>query len=92
MDEYGFDTVLIQQSPDVLNTPIKMVEADLKSRHIVGNNELDKWCLGNAALKIDGRGNGLVVKIASGEIDGAVTTIILYEVFKRFRNEFLTNL
>lgn len=95
MDEYGFDTVLIQQSPEVLNTPIKMVEADLKSRHIVGNNELDKWCLGNAALKIDGRGNGLVVKIdglVNRKIDGAVTTVILYEVFKRFRNEFLTNL
>lgn len=95
MDGYGFDTVLIYQSPEVLNAPIKMVEADLKSRHIVGNNEIDKWCFGNAALKIDTRGNGLVVKIdglVSRKIDGAVTTVILYEVFKRYRNEFIANL
>lgn len=95
MDGYGFDTVLIYQSPEVLNAPIKMVEADLKSRHIVGNNEIDKWCFGNAALKLDTRGNGLVVKIdglVSRKIDGAVTTVILYEVFKRYRNEFIANL
>lgn len=95
MDGYGFDTVLIYQSPEVLNAPIKMVEADLKSRHIIGNNEIDRWCFGNAALKIDTRGNGLVVKIdglVSRKIDGAVTTVILYEVFKRFRNEFIANL
>lgn len=95
MEEYGFDTVLIYQSSDVMNAPIKMVEADLKSRHIVGNNELDKWCFGNAALKIDSRGNALVVKIdgqLSRKIDGAVTTCILYEVFRRFRNEFTQNL
>lgn len=95
MDEYGFDTELIYQSPDVLNSPIKMVEADLKSHHIIGNNELDKWCFGNSALKIDGRGNGLVVKIdgqVTRKIDGAVTTIILYEVYRRHRNEIMNNL
>jgi phage terminase large subunit-like protein len=95
MEEYGFETVLVYQSPEVLNSPIKMVEADLKSRQIIGNNELDRWCFGNAALKVDTRGNGLVVKIdglVSKKIDGAVTTVIVYEVFKRFRTEFIANL
>lgn len=95
MAEYGFETVLVYQSPEVLNSPIKMVEADLKSRQIIGNNELDRWCFGNAALKVDTRGNGLVVKIdglVSKKIDGAVTTVIVYEVFKRFRTEFIANL
>lgn len=95
MDDYGFDTVLIQQSPEVLNQPIKMVEADLKSRLIAGNNEIDKWCFGNSALKIDSRGNGLVVKIdgqLSRKIDGAVTTVILYETFRRYRSDFINNL
>lgn len=95
MDDYGFDTVLIQQSPEVLDQPIKMVEADLKSRLIVGNNEIDRWCFGNSALKLDTRGNGLVVKIdgqISRKIDGAVTTVILYETFRRYRSEFVNNL
>lgn len=95
MDQYGFDTELIYQSPDVLNQAIKMCEADLKSRLIVGNNLIDKWCFSNSALKIDSRGNGLVVKIdgqLSRKIDGAVTTVILYEVFRRYRTEFTQNL
>lgn len=95
MDQYGFDTELIYQSPEVLNQAIKMCEADLKSRLIIGNNLIDKWCFSNSALKIDSRGNGLVVKIdgqLSRKIDGAVTTVILYEVFRRYRTEFTQNL
>lgn len=95
MDAYGFDTELVYQSPDVMHNPTKMVEADLKSRLIVGNNEIDKWCFGNASIKVDNRGNGLVVKIdgqISKKIDGAVTTIILYEMFRRWRTDFVTNL
>lgn len=95
MDMYGFGTELIQQSAEILNQPIKMVEADLKSRLISGNNEVDMWCFGNSALKLDSRGNGLIVKISgqnSRKIDGAVTTAILYEVYRRHRTEFQENL
>lgn len=95
MDAYGFDTEMIYQSPDVMNQPTKMVEADLKSRLIIGNNKIDKWCFGNSALKVDSRGNGLVVKIdgqITRKIDGAVTTIILWEVFRRYRTDFINNL
>lgn len=95
MDQYGFDTEMVYQSPDVMNQSIKMVEADLKSRHIIGNNEVDRWCFGNSSLKIDSRGNGLVVKIdnqVARKIDGAVTTCILYEIFRRYRTEFTQNL
>lgn len=95
MDQYGMDCEIVYQSPEVMNHPTKMVEADLKSRLIVGNNQIDKWCFGNSALKIDGRGNGLVVKIdgqISRKIDGAVTTIILFEIFRRWRTDFVNNL
>lgn len=95
MEGYGFDCEMINQSFDVMNLPTKMVEADLKSRLIVGNNAIDKWCFGNSALKLDNRGNGLVVKIdgqVSRKIDGAVTTIILFEIFRRWRTDFVTNL
>lgn len=95
MDQYGMDCEIVYQSPEVMNHPTKMVEADLKSRLVVGNNQIDKWCFGNSALKIDGRGNGLVVKIdgqISRKIDGAVTTIILFEIFRRWRTDFVNNL
>lgn len=95
MEDYGFDTEKVNQSAEVLNQPIKMVETDLKSRLIVGNNAVDKWCLGNSSLKVDSRGNALVVKIAgqaSKRIDGAVTTVILYEIYRRYRTVFETNI
>lgn len=95
MENYGFDTELIYQSPEVMSLPAKMVEADLKSRLIAGNNEVDKWCFGNSALKVDSRGYGLVVKMdnqISRKIDGAVTTVILYEVYRRYRTDFVSNL
>lgn len=95
MDMYGFDCEMVYQRPEIMNQPMKMVEADLKSQLIVGNNEIDKWCFGNTAIKIDGQGNGLAVKIdnqMSRKIDGAVTTIILYEIFRRYRTDFLENL
>lgn len=95
MDEYGFDTEMVYQRPEIMNQPMKMVEADLKSRLISGNNEIDKWCFGNTAQQLDNKGNALAVKIdgqKSRKIDGAVTTIILYEIYRRYRNDFQNNL
>ena len=95
MSDMGMDTELIYQSPDVMSLPSKMVEADLKSRLIIGNNDMDKWCFGNSALKLDSKQNALVVKIngqLNRKIDGAVTTVILYEVFRRYRTDFVENL
>lgn len=95
MDLYGFDCEMIYQRPEILNQPMKMVEADLKSRLIAGNNEVDKWCFGNTAQKLNSNGEALAVKIDgqhSRKIDGSVTTIMLYEMFRRYRNEFTENL
>ena len=90
MEYYGWldkkELVMVQQSPEVLSTPIKQVEVDLKDRFIIGLNDVDKWCLGNAALKVDSRGKGLLTKIdgqASRRIDGAVTLVILQEMYNR---------
>lgn len=96
MDMYGFDTEIVYQRPEILNQSIKMVEADLKSQLIIyNNNEIDKWCFSNAALQLDKQGNGLIVKIdgqSSRKIDGAVTLVILYEMYRRYRTEFTDNL
>lgn len=91
MDEFSFDTEMILQGK-VLSNAMKLVEAELKDKVINYNkNEMDKWCLGNSAIEMDNLGNIMCVKVkkqASKRIDGAVTLIILYEVYRRYRNEF----
>lgn len=99
MEYYGWvdkeDLIMINQSPDVLHTPNTQVEADLKDRLLVGLNEMDKWCLGNAALKVNAQGKSLVVKIdnqKSKKIDGAVASVILQETYNRYKvdlNDYL---
>ena len=90
-EAYGFDAELVYQSPEVLNTPIKMLEADLRSHHVAGLSDMDRWCLSNACLKVDSRGNGLLVKadgLHSRRIDGAVALAIAYEAYRRCRSEY----
>lgn len=95
IDMYGFQSEMVYQRPEIMNQPMKMVEADLKSQLIIGNNVVDKWCFGNTAMQLDRQGNALAVKIdgqRARKIDGAVTTIILYEIYRRYRTEFAENL
>lgn len=99
MREYGWTNdgeddaktvVMILQNAATLNNAIKLTEADLRA-HLFNYNEnpVDVWCWGNAALQIDKYGQCLVVKQqASGKIDGAVTTNILQEMYRRNRTEF----
>ncbi|MDE6776945.1 MAG: terminase large subunit, partial [Oscillospiraceae bacterium] len=93
MDDYGFDTEIVLQNKLTLSNAMKLCEADLKAKLVNYNeNEIDAWCLGNSAMELDARGNCQAVKIAgqpSKRIDGAVTLIILYEMFRRYRSEFL---
>ena len=96
MEYYGWndkdDLIMINQSPDVLHTANCQVEADLKDKLIIGLNEVDKWCFGNAALKVNGLGKSLVVKMdnmQSRKIDGAVTSVILQETYNRYKTEFV---
>ena len=99
MEYYGWtdkdDLIMITQSPDVLHLANRQVEADLKDKLVCGLNDLDRWCLGNAALKINSLGKSLVVKIdatSSKRIDGAVCLCILQETLNRYRSELLNYL
>lgn len=94
MEYYGWvdkeDLIMINQSPNVLHTANCQTEADLKDRIFVGLNPVDKWCLGNAALKVDNYGKSLVVKIdgqKARKIDGAVNLVILQETHNRCKTE-----
>lgn len=93
MDEYGIETEVIQQNPAVMSSPMKLVEADLKSRIInYGENPMDKWCLSNASMQVNNSGQVMCVKVGgqhSKRIDGAVTLIILYATLQRFRSEYM---
>jgi phage terminase large subunit-like protein len=93
MDEYGFETEIILQNKITLSNAMKLCESDLKAQYINYNeNEIDAWCLGNAAMEIDNVGNVQAVKIAGQpgkRIDGAVTLIIVYEMYRRYRGEFI---
>ena len=93
MDEYGFETEIILQNKITLSNAMKLVESDLKAQYVNYNeNEIDAWCLGNAAMEIDNVGNVQAVKIAGQpgkRIDGAVTFIILYEMYRRYRSDFI---
>lgn len=93
MEEYGIETEVIPQHPAAMSGPIKLLEADLKSRVLeYASNPVDAWCFGNAALQVDGMGRAMIVKVngqPARRIDGAVTAAILYAVYLRYRSEFL---
>lgn len=88
MDDYGFETEIIWQRPAVLTRGINMSEVDLQAQNVIGLNEIDKFCLSNATLKTDSQGFSILEKIKgqqSRKIDGAVTLVMAYEMFARYR-------
>lgn len=93
MESYGFETEMVLQNKLTLSNAMKLCESDLKSQYVNYNeNEIDQWCLGNAAMEMDNLGNVQAVKIAGQpgkRIDGAVTLIILYEMYRRYRSDFV---
>ena len=94
-DYYGFETEIILQGR-ALSSAMKLTEAELKSRNVnYGGNPIDKWCLSNCCAQVDNAGNIQPVKIsgqAAKRIDGAVTLIMLFEIFRRYRSDFLAKI
>lgn len=95
MSDYGWtkeneDLILILQNAQTLSNAMKLCEADFKHKLINYNeNLMDKWCLKNAGIKVDDKGQCICVKQEkSKRIDGAVTFVILYEMFRRYRTEY----
>lgn len=94
MEDYGFEMEKVSQVTESLSTPMKMLEADLKCNLVNYNqNPIDEWCLSNTACKINGLGQIMPIKVQDSRnrrIDGAVTKIIAYAVFDRYRREYLS--
>ena len=92
-EEYGFETEMLAQGR-ALSNAMKLTEADLRSKAInYQGNKMDKWCLKNCCCEVDNVGNIQPVK-AKGQrtkrIDGAVTLIMIEEIYRRYRSDFLT--
>lgn len=85
------DCELVYQNKKTLSTAMKLAERELKARLVnYCGNPVDKWNLGNASIEVDNFGDCQAVKIKNNpsmRIDGAVTLIILYEVYRRKRLE-----
>lgn len=99
MEYYGWqktggddsDVIMINQNAQTLSNAIKLCEADLKHRLVNYNeNVVDRWCFKNAGIKVDDKGLALIIKQEQRKrIDGAVCLVILYEMYRRYRNDYL---
>jgi len=93
MEETGFDMVRVVQDWAPMSEPMKLVEADLRSKLLVYNDDpLDRWCLENTSIAVNNKLEQMPVKIQGKDdkkIDGAVTMIICYRVYMDNRSEFI---
>lgn len=95
MEEYGWsrkyeDVEMVLQNAQTLNNALHLVESDLKV-HMINYNEnpVDRWCFKNSCLKVNDMRQALVIKNDNAhKIDGTVTLISLYEMYRRHRSEY----
>lgn len=91
MEDAGFTMEKIRQGVYSLSEPMKQLEADLKNKLVIyDNNPILKWCFSNTQAKMDVNGNIQPSKLNSKlkRIDGCVALIIAYAVLNRFRNDY----
>ena len=94
MEEYGWtkqygEVEMVLQNAQTLNNALLLVEADLKARLVNYNeNPVDRWCFSNSCLKVNDLRQALCVKNENAKkIDGSVTLISLYEMYRRYRSD-----
>ena len=94
MEEYGWtkpdELEMVIQDAKTLNNALRLAEADLKAKLINYNkNPVDVWCFSNSRLKVNEQRQALCVKEKNSQkIDGSVTLISLYEMYRRYRGDF----
>lgn len=94
MDSYGWtkqydDVEMVLQNAQTLNNALLLVEADLKAQLINYNeNPVDRWCFANSCLKVNDLRQAIIIKTENAKkIDGSVTLVSLYEMYRRHRGE-----
>ena len=91
MEEMGFNMEKVRQGVYSLSEPMKQLEADLKNKVVIyNNNPILKWCLSNTQAKVDVNGNIQPSKLNSRykRIDGTVALIIAYTVLNRYKLDY----
>lgn len=91
MEELGFNMEKVRQGVYSLSEPMKQLEADLKNKKVVYNdNPILKWCFANTQAKVDVNGNIQPSKLNSRykRIDGTVALIIAYVVLNRYKTDY----
>lgn len=90
LKDMGCELDRIRMSYDDMSNPMKLVEADLRDKLLIYNNNiLDEYCFKNTGIDVDGIGRVMPVKIKQDHrIDGSVTSIICYAIYNMYRSEF----
>lgn len=92
LEDYGIDSEMVYQNAQTMSNPMKILEADFKSRNVqYSNNPITQWCLGNTCAIVDNLGRCMAMKInnqAIRRIDGAVALIIAYATLYHNRGEY----
>lgn len=91
MVDSGFEMEKIRQGIFTLSEPMKQLEADLKNKVVIyDNNPILKWCLANTQAKVDINGNIQPSKLNSKfkRIDGTVALIICYAVLNMYKKDY----
>lgn len=93
LDEHDIEYENIPQNRIVMSTPTKVTEEEIRQELIIyGNNPIDKWCMKNACIQVWDTGHVMLVKeknMPGKKIDGAVSTIIANETYRRNRAEYM---
>lgn len=86
------DVEMILQNAQTLNNAILLTEAEFKAQNIIYNeNPVDRWCLSNSCLKVNDQRQAIIIKTEnSKKIDGSVTLVSLYEMWRRYRSDMKT--
>lgn len=87
--------IKVYQGKRTLSSPMKNLEADLKSKLIVyNNNPIDKWCLSNTNVDIDRNGNIQPDKGRNKRlrIDGTSALLDAYVVYEQKQNDYINML
>lgn len=93
MENIGFNMVKVIQGAKTMSNPMKELEADLKEKKLIyNNNPILKWCLLNTSIEVDKNENIRPVKGRSSKqrIDGAVSLIDAYCVLFEKMNDYLS--
>ena len=91
MNEKGYSMEEVRQGYKTLSQPMKEMEADLKAKLVVyDNNPILKWCLTNTATKRDENDNIRPIKGQNqrARIDGMVSLLIAYTVLHNHLNDY----